>query len=139
MAGKPDVRIGNAERDRAADSLGEHFRAGRLDVGEFDERITAAYGAKTMRDLDRLFADLPGATNRPARPQPSRHRRSFAMFLLRAVAYAIVGVLAIAVAVFMFPLLILGFVLWNVVGRGGCGPQRHRYNGYMRHRAGAWS
>ena len=34
-------RIGDAERDKAAEYLREHMAAGRLDAGEFDERLTA--------------------------------------------------------------------------------------------------
>ena len=52
-------RIGDAERDRAAAALSDHFAAGRLDRDEFDVRLTAAYAARTAGDLDPLFLDLP--------------------------------------------------------------------------------
>jgi hypothetical protein len=52
-------RIGDAERDRAAEYLREHMSVGRLTQEEFDERVTAALQAKTAADLDPLFSDLP--------------------------------------------------------------------------------
>jgi TM2 domain-containing membrane protein YozV len=53
------IRIGNAEREQAVTALGEHFAQGRLNPEEFEERMTAAYAARTAHDLDRLFDDLP--------------------------------------------------------------------------------
>jgi len=55
----PDLRASDAERDEVASELGRHFQDGRLDWAEFDERVGAAIGAKTHRDLDSLLADLP--------------------------------------------------------------------------------
>lgn len=70
-------RIGDAERDRAADLLRDNFAEGRLDQAEFDERIGRALTAKTQADLDPLFVDLPGprpsgapATTGAYRPPP---------------------------------------------------------------------
>lgn len=53
-------RIGDAERDRAAELLREHMAQGRLTAEEFDERVDAALKAKVSTDLDPLFTDLPG-------------------------------------------------------------------------------
>ena len=65
-------RIGDAERDQAADFLREHHAQGRLDATEFDERVTAALTAKWQSDLDRLFVDLPAPTPRTVQqPQPA--------------------------------------------------------------------
>jgi hypothetical protein len=58
----PDLRVSDAERDAVAGELGQHFQDGRLDQAEFDERVTAAMAAKTLRDLDELLADLPQAS-----------------------------------------------------------------------------
>lgn len=52
-------RIGDAERDRAAEYLREHMSVGRLDQEEFDERVTAVLQARTAADLEPLFSDLP--------------------------------------------------------------------------------
>src|SRR5699024_7056115 len=52
---------------------------GRLDMTEFDERMTAAYEARTVPELAPLLADLPEHTPRDAvvpggRPPPSPSR-----------------------------------------------------------------
>jgi hypothetical protein len=54
-----ELRIGDAERDVAMAQLREHFVAGRLTFDELTERIDAALGSKTQRQLDGLMADLP--------------------------------------------------------------------------------
>jgi Domain of unknown function (DUF1707) len=57
---KPDdLRVSDADRDRALSELSEHYQAGRLLIEEFDERSGQALRARTGSDLARLFADLP--------------------------------------------------------------------------------
>lgn len=56
------TRIGTAERQAAADRLGEHFAAGRLNIEEFEERTAAAWNARTEADVQALFVDLPGGS-----------------------------------------------------------------------------
>ena len=46
------------------------FADGRLDDGEFDERMRAALTARTHADLDLLLADLPAETA-PSGPAPA--------------------------------------------------------------------
>jgi hypothetical protein len=52
-------RIGDAERDRAAEYLRDHMAAGRLDQQEFDDRLNTALTARTSDELSPLFSDLP--------------------------------------------------------------------------------
>ncbi len=59
MTDLPPQRIGDVERDRAADYLREHMSVGRLTQDEFDERVGAALSARTAADLEPLFSDLP--------------------------------------------------------------------------------
>jgi hypothetical protein len=54
------MRASDDDRDRAASMLREHHAAGRLTIEEFQERLDAAYQAKTLGDIDELMADLPG-------------------------------------------------------------------------------
>ena len=123
MAPKPSVRIGNAERDRAADLLGEHFRAGRLDVHEYDERITAAYAAKTDEDLAPLFADLPGTGSsvQQKRPNVEPTRRPYTplpLVVLRCVGLAILGLIAVGLVISSAPFILIGLLIWlKVSGR----------------------
>ncbi|MFD0885743.1 DUF1707 domain-containing protein [Streptosporangium algeriense] len=56
----PDgLRIGDAERDAAMESLREHYAQGRLTHEEFEERLDVVLTARTGSDLARAGADLP--------------------------------------------------------------------------------
>jgi hypothetical protein len=75
------LRAGNTDRERVVAQLNAAFAEGRLDVGELDERVAAAYAAKTLGELVPLTADLPATQPRraatPARrqdAQPVRHQ-----------------------------------------------------------------
>lgn len=61
-----NLRASDEQRDRAAQDIREHFAAGRLDEDELDQRVQAAYSAKTQQELDRLLADLPKLPASPA-------------------------------------------------------------------------
>ena len=54
------IRVSDADRERAAARLREHFAEGRLCSEELDERLSAALSAKTAGDLRRVMTDLPG-------------------------------------------------------------------------------
>ena len=53
------TRISDADRERVAARLREHFAEGRLSSVELDERITTTLSAKTFGDLRGVLADLP--------------------------------------------------------------------------------
>ena len=55
----PGIRVSDAERADIADRLARHYGEGRLDMTEFDERVTRAMAAKTYGDFQGLFSDLP--------------------------------------------------------------------------------
>ncbi|MGI5272966.1 DUF1707 domain-containing protein [Nonomuraea sp. CA-218870] len=65
---RDDLRIGDAEREQTMAALREHFAQGRLTHEELDERLDQALAARTVRDLTRVTADLPG--HGPAGPAP---------------------------------------------------------------------
>jgi hypothetical protein len=68
------TRVGDAERDAAAQELGDHFAAGRLTLDELQERLSLVLSAQTRGQLIRVMADLPTphqATFRLAHPQSS--------------------------------------------------------------------
>jgi hypothetical protein len=69
-SGDGSLRAGNADRERVVAQLNAAFAEGRLDVGELDERVAAAYAAKTLGELVPLTADLPAGRQqgRPATP-----------------------------------------------------------------------
>ena len=59
MPSDPKLRASDADRERTVTLLGKHLAAGRLTDEEFQERLDAAYAAKTLGQLDELLADLP--------------------------------------------------------------------------------
>lgn len=109
-----EMRVGDAERERAVAMLGDHYAAGRLDLEEFDDRLTAAYAARTGADLARLFLDLPaGAPSRlTARPSAAR-RRATRRLLIPA----------------LLVLVILANVVAHILGAGHLGNGGSGYDG----------
>ena len=72
---RPDLRASDAERETVVARLREHGAAGRLDVGELEDRIGAAYAAKTRGELVWLLEDLPAlGTPAPVRSAPRAQR-----------------------------------------------------------------
>ncbi|HEY3725831.1 MAG TPA: DUF1707 domain-containing protein [Solirubrobacteraceae bacterium] len=63
------IRAGDRDRERAAEILRHHHGEGRIDTDELQERIDRCLQAKTIGELDRLLADLPGQGR--ARPRSS--------------------------------------------------------------------
>jgi len=53
------LRASDADRDRVADALREHYAAGRLSADELDERLTTALSARTLGELNQVLTDLP--------------------------------------------------------------------------------
>lgn len=97
------LRIGDAEREAAISSLSSHFAEGRLTQVEHAERTELALNARTGRDLDVLFADLPRRGNETgANRRPSRGPRLewiaaplFAAIFIAAVIFVILNLLPI--------------------------------------------
>ncbi len=121
-----DLRIGDAERERASADLAEHLAVGRITVEEHAERLDAVWSARTGADLEPVFADLPrlpvgGPPPLPGLPpSPGAGRRRAGLPLLPVVA-----VLVLLSVLTHLPFWILIFFL----GCGGLGrrrPERHR-------------
>jgi hypothetical protein len=90
-----DLRVSDADRDRALSELSQAFQVGRLTADEFDQRSGQALGARTGRELSALLADLPverAPATRAAGPQRA-HR-----VLVTRTAFA-AGVAALCFAV----------------------------------------
>ena len=67
------LRISDDDRHTVAEVLRKAAGEGRIDLDELDERLEAAYAAKTYADLVPITADLPaaGVTPRPVVPPPA--------------------------------------------------------------------
>jgi hypothetical protein len=125
MATGAEWRVGDAEREAAAEQLREHYAAGRLTLDEFRSRLDAVYSAVTTGDLRRVTADLPASGPSPAGaawgpagiaahrhvPGPARRRHPGRLAALLIVAGLVT---ASAVALGSLPhggLLVLAFLL----------------------------
>jgi hypothetical protein len=99
------LRVSDADRDRAIAELSEHFEAGRLTKEELEDRTGQALQARTGKDLTALFADLP--RNRapginpaagPARPGPRRPAQLYRAPVPRIAVVACAIVVAVLVS-----------------------------------------
>lgn len=59
--GRDEMRAADSDRQAVADKLKLALDEGRLDLGEYDERLQRTYAAKTYGDLSGLLDDLPGS------------------------------------------------------------------------------
>lgn len=59
----PATRASDQDRDAVLVRIQQAFADGRLDDGEFDDRMRAALTARTHPELDHLLADLPEAAS----------------------------------------------------------------------------
>jgi hypothetical protein len=55
----PQTLASDADRDTASGLLNAALAAGRLTADEYDQRLSAAYTARTWQQLGQLTADLP--------------------------------------------------------------------------------
>jgi hypothetical protein len=66
------MRASDTDRDAAASLLNEAFAEGRLTADEHDQRLSAAYAARSWQQLHQLTADLPAASGAATVPVASR-------------------------------------------------------------------
>lgn len=75
QTGQARMRAADADRQRVAEQLQSAYAEGRLDLGEYDDRVRQAWAARTYGELDGLTTDLP--RERPPQPpvaEPARHQ-----------------------------------------------------------------
>ena len=119
----PGLRASDAEREAAANALREHGAAGRLDVEELEQRVGAAYAARTHGELQALTRDLPVVERPRQHGQPTaahgRHARRHDAGLhaihdggwhaFLAVSVLLIGIWALTGAGYFWPVWALGW------------------------------
>jgi hypothetical protein len=114
----PALRIADADRERVAERLRRAAGEGRLAPEELEERLEAAFAARTEAELAPLVADLP--RERPARPR--RPRRDLRPFV--ATSILLIAIWALTGAGYFWPVWpILGWGLFTL-GPGAWAPGR---------------
>jgi uncharacterized membrane protein len=115
------MRASNADRERAIDVLKAGFAEGRLDKDEYDDRVSAAYAARTYADLALVTGDLPGG--QVMAPVPVPHWRPVAPAPgtnALAVASLVCGLAQpFTAGLTMIPAVILGHVAHSQIRRTG--------------------
>ena len=155
-----DIRASDAERERAADALREHYAAGRLDAEELSERLDGVYKAKTVSELRSVDGDLPALPLSPAarraelairRPELGRRLvqrtgGSLSPFIICSVVWLASGAEGSFWPAFLliFPVLYLVQNAWRLYGPAPDlervhrelehGPGRRRHHRSHRHR-----
>ena len=114
-----NLRVSDAERNEVADTLSRHFSEGRLDQGEFKERLDAAMSAKTQGDLAGLFDDLPPLATDPTPPRPRRRRLVPFLLMVAFLALAAGSTLSLwrALQIPWLLIAVVAFFIWRRAGR----------------------
>ena len=121
-----DIRASDEDREKVVTELTAHAGAGRLSHEELEQRTEAAYAARTMGDLRKLLADLPGRPvvgERRTERRSSSRREEFRVFLW--VSALLIGIWALTGADYFWP-------IWPIAGWGmtfllpGCGVHGHK-------------
>lgn len=94
-----DLRVSDADRDRAVSGLSEAFQAGRITAEEFGQRSGQALAARTGQELTALLADLPPERVPAVRTgDPGRARVAGAWVVIAASAAAAIPLGAVALS-----------------------------------------
>jgi class 3 adenylate cyclase len=112
------LRASDADRERVAERLREHYGEGRLSDDDLSERIDAAYRARTMSELETLTVDLPSAQGPAHRRRRSGLETSVRIHLTTylVVNLLLIGIWAASGGGYFWP-------IWPILGWGigvGC-------------------
>jgi Domain of unknown function (DUF1707) len=99
-----DMRASDADRNLIQDRLRRAHELGQLDLHEFDERVGAAWAARTRGELERVVADLPV----PPTPPPAPQRGGVFARTGPGVAMQVLTIIWVAVTV-------LNLTVWGIV------------------------
>jgi hypothetical protein len=93
-----DLRVSDADRDRALFELSEAFQVGRVTADEFDQRAGRVLGARTGKELTALLADLPADRAPADTTAPQRADRVLASRVTIGASVAATCFAAVAVS-----------------------------------------
>jgi Domain of unknown function (DUF1707) len=126
-----DLRVSDADRERALHELSGAFQAGRLTADEFDERSGQALTSRTGKELTALLTDLPLDDLLAARAVEQKAARAAAEERARRVHTTRIAIGASTAAAFVFAFSALVGAL-----RPGLSPQQREIARQMMARQG---
>ena len=103
-----DLRVSDADRDRALSELGDALQAGRITADEFDERSGQILRARTGKELVAPLTDLPVSRAPQAHTtavEPAEHAPVSRFTVGASIAATIFAIIAIGNAVLIEPTL----------------------------------
>ncbi|MGH3157593.1 MAG: DUF1707 SHOCT-like domain-containing protein [Streptosporangiaceae bacterium] len=100
-----DLRVSDAERDRAIGELSVAFQAGRITAEEFDQRSAQILNARTGKELVVPLADLPIERAPSAALEPARRAPISRIVIGASVAATCSVFIAVANALIQGPTL----------------------------------
>lgn len=107
------LRASDSDREQIAERLRRAATEGRLHDDELEERLGAAFSARTYGELDLLVADLPPTTVDRPRPAPAQRRSVAPVAILLTVAVLLVAAIGSAFTRHAHPSG-LGPVIWLI-------------------------
>lgn len=124
-----NIRISDSEREQVVGDLARHLAAGRLTIGEFDQRVAEVYRSTTRQQAHQVLRDLPSAApdvaaapiaTPPTRPVhrgiPGHQRIEWlAWAVAGGINIAIWGIISVATGVMLYfwPVWVIG--PWGLV------------------------
>jgi hypothetical protein len=118
-----DLRIADADRERAIAQLSKHAGDGRMTLEEFEERVAEVYAARTNGDLRPVFRGLPAYDDARPRRRSRSHPRP--RIDVDAVVRPLVMLALLVLAAVAFGPWVLFIGFWILLPRLGRG-RHHR-------------
>jgi hypothetical protein len=122
LVSDPEIRVGDRERERTVDRLGQALSQGYLSMEDYDTRLQDAVQADTVGKLDQVLVDLP--IHRIVRADPRRQGRRVAAARtgLRIHLAAYLAMCLIVLTVWLAVALTAGawyfWPVWPILGAG---------------------
>jgi hypothetical protein len=112
---EPTFRASDSDREEIVTELRVHGAAGRLDVEELEQRIEAAYSARTHGDLQPLLADLPRRQVVPSRASDFHGLHNHDWRVFAAVNALLVAIWAVSGAGYFWPGWVMAWWVFAIV------------------------
>lgn len=110
------IRVSDAEREAVVARLADAVHDGRLDLAEYDRRLTEVNAVSTLGELDRLHADLPRSARERAQTELREWHDELGYFAGGAVIMtAIWGVTSLAHGEPEFYWPVFPIVIWALI------------------------